>query len=778
MSRDEPGALASFIISSSREADENGREGSPAAASEHRMPNDGSEYPHQYHQQQGADDNITPAGQTLRQYLSTCHGMNQAAHSLTRDSKSSSRGVPVVPEGKTYPQRIVASPDFMEKQMEVWKLLLADNDSGFSRSVLPSAEQVHDIYFAVEPTNGETTLCVFERIGVTTAVTTLIQKVLDDESVKQSVGITGRIRFYALNGTYSEWPDDESEPEGNFAGDLRQCPFCIYSNEDNGKNSLVVGMEYIPSVSPSVEQIITGLENDIIPEEDVISKVERSGTDFEPKQIVTMAITQAIDFMLQLQVRYGYIYAGEAVIFLELQEDPSVVHYFVSVPDRDVSCQDESTLLYSAVGQIFAFMIRSMQVESTTMEWIDKSSSLRCWKSGYSRPLRLYDPSPSPAPHDGDEQNDDGGNDNYMDDEDDGEEYDDCDVDIGEDAHMTIEIKMEIKPDEHLGAIPEAPQQQQQQQPPPPEDRQKVKEEDGQMRDDDDQILWIKNGRSTSGDVGERQYCTQECLLGLANGGYLDQACPNVHLHGNEHIDHIKFMKLVQDQLSKARSPSFGCVPLYLSGSVGDVFKVTLASHGYTFVAKGVVRSNASRLGRECKLYGQVKELQGTCMPVCLGIAKLDVPYMHASKVYTHFMFLSWAGRPIRELRSKKAKEVHILPTRRTYAEMHNIGLLHRGAKLHNMCYNPQQDRVMVVDFERSMLFPCPSTEFDVNGIYDIEEEEEGCNAGSSDNNSSSHGLRRVDGSENLRLDLEQEFVTELSQATTAILQFTFDFFL
>ncbi|KAL2889116.1 phosphotransferase-like protein [Ceratocystis lukuohia] len=27
------------------------------------------------------------------------------------------------------------------------------------------------------------------------------------------------------------------------------------------------------------------------------------------------------------------------------------------------------------------------------------------------------------------------------------------------------------------------------------------------------------------------EYCSQKCLLGLANGGYLDQSCPNVHIH-------------------------------------------------------------------------------------------------------------------------------------------------------------------------------------------------------------------------------------------------------
>ena len=90
-----------------------------------------------------------------------------------------------------------------------------------------------------------------------------------------------------------------------------------------------------------------------------------------------------------------------------------------------------------------------------------------------------------------------------------------------------------------------------------------------------------------------RNYCTQTCLLGLTQGDILDRSCPNVLLHrlGGDDIRHAinieKFGHLVREQLGQNMDQ--GCEPLGRQGARGALFKMTLASHGYTFVGKGTV---------------------------------------------------------------------------------------------------------------------------------------------------------------------------------------------
>ncbi|RMJ01509.1 hypothetical protein CDV36_015742, partial [Fusarium kuroshium] len=96
-----------------------------------------------------------------------------------------------------------------------------------------------------------------------------------------------------------------------------------------------------------------------------------------------------------------------------------------------------------------------------------------------------------------------------------------------------------------------------------------------------------QEGTNVRPNIQDRLYCTHECLRGLAFGGPMDQKCPNSADHGNAHINRREFLRLARDQLAVDRGKDADCVPLYLSGSRGSLFKFCLSSHGYTLVAKG-----------------------------------------------------------------------------------------------------------------------------------------------------------------------------------------------
>lgn len=92
---------------------------------------------------------------------------------------------------------------------------------------------------------------------------------------------------------------------------------------------------------------------------------------------------------------------------------------------------------------------------------------------------------------------------------------------------------------------------------------------------------------------------------------------------------------------------SADCMPMYVKGTRGALFKVRLSSHGNTFVAKGMEEHNTHYLKHEEDMYNHLRPLQGTVIPVCLGSVDLKLPYYYDHGQYTRMLFLSWGGRPI-----------------------------------------------------------------------------------------------------------------------------------
>lgn len=125
------------------------------------------------------------------------------------------------------------------------------------------------------------------------------------------------------------------------------------------------------------------------------------------------------------------------------------------------------------------------------------------------------------------------------------------------------------------------------------------------------------DGGKTAGDstgdhrkrVSEREYCSLSCLLGLTKGGHLDLGCPNIADHGKRHLRQLEFLGLVREQLARDRGRVTDCEPLWISGSRGAMFKVTLTSHDYTVIAKGVRHHHVLHLNNEAKVYYHLRSI-------------------------------------------------------------------------------------------------------------------------------------------------------------------------
>ena len=226
----------------------------------------------------------------------------------------------------------------------------------------------------------------------------------------------------------------------------------------------------------------------------------------------------------------------------------------------------------------------------------------------------------------------------------------------------------------------------------------------------------------------DRQYCTQACLLGLKRGWDLDDKCPNVPSHcmgisnnsnHNRHrIQASELIPLVNELLKQ--NPRQHCIAVDpdgtngKNGSVGTLFKLTLAPYGYTFVAKGVQLADRNRLEHESLVYSRLERLQGEVVPVFLGIANMSPSYVLPSGARIFYMTLmSWAGNPVCN-EMDIPDHVTIKEKWRSREAVLREGVYHDWS-IHSRGYgddggssslwNKEGGRVMLVNFDESRIF-------------------------------------------------------------------------
>lgn len=62
---------------------------------------------------------------------------------------------------------------------------------------------------------------------------------------------------------------------------------------------------------------------------------------------------------------------GEAFAFLHIPTDPTVVQYFLCVPNQDMQVDDEFRLHWTAISQVLAFTLQVLAAEDPSQEWHD-----------------------------------------------------------------------------------------------------------------------------------------------------------------------------------------------------------------------------------------------------------------------------------------------------------------------------------------------------------------------------------------------------------------------
>ena len=218
-----------------------------------------------------------------------------------------------------------------------------------------------------------------------------------------------------------------------------------------------------------------------------------------------------------------------------------------------------------------------------------------------------------------------------------------------------------------------------------------------------------KQTTSGPGSQRVRQYYTMKCLTGIRYRQDLDPKCPNYieHQKATELRVHVldlnTFTQQVRSQLNA--DMDHNCDPMGIQGSRGALFKITLASHGYTFVAKGTVKIYHSDLLHQCEVHEHLFSLQGSAIPVHFGNLDLYYPYCYdvGVKIY-HMLMMSWGGLSLYIQTPSVTFYALEQKKRRSLRAVSRLSAVHDDWRLPNMLSNEETQRVLVIGFERSRI--------------------------------------------------------------------------
>ena len=442
------------------------------------------------------------------------------------------------------------------------------------------------------------------------------------------------------------------------------------------------------------------LREGISPDLDMQKIINRAKYSTDPEQkftetaedAVAAVITQLYSYMLQAGIEYGYLSTGKNYLFLRISyRSPEVVYYHLAEPNVDVNNVDrDEELAYSAIGQVLCFCLRASKSTRRNQQWRRnaKSQSLK-WAVNVEKVLAQMTPIKEKAEP---PQSD------YK-------PSRRLEVRPAESSNRTSSrLQALSRTNCNLDPVvtrhdPESSSDEQLTYPESPSARARPTGSKATKATDQ-----ARAGRDNAGEGHKHNlpYCTHKCLQGVAQRGRLDPECPNRALHPSTKrlrhtIDAATFSTLLRNQLDS--DMDHNCTPLGIQGARGALFKLTLASHGYTLIGKGTVRAFARDLRHEGGIYRQIRTLQGTVVPVCLGNIDCIYPYdLDIDVEIVHFLLLSWAGLALDfwEYADRKVEVIEL------ENKLRALGVEHEDQRCYNVLRDQQHGQLMLIDFERA----------------------------------------------------------------------------
>ena len=685
-------------------------------------------------QRQLTEERLQTRNTTLPEFLDACHVHLFLGLAIQEDPYSSTRGDPANAENKYRPNKIREWTGFPQEQAAIWADLM-DVDFVTQRhfvALLVLKEFGKDVRERM--LSSELDLGYFERFTVESRVTSIIRQLYASPQIRQVFHLKGDVAFENHANTLTagqsmaekmesmslepkqprrsdrlvarqSQPDATSQESGKQKQPRpRADQFCVYNvHNRKPKESLPAFIvEYKPPHKLTLAHIMAGLSD---MEVDQVVRYQKDETPEDIcRRVVAAVITQAFSYMITAGLEFGYACTGEAFIFLRVpRDDPFTVYYYLSVPREDVgdttgwtgNPSDDNRLHLTAVGQVLAFTLRALQTPPRGIEWSNWATArLEKWKmihddlldeiSNLEVPSSEYKP-PRTSTSFGRLSP------------------------VKTRSKSTAATLASCTPLEALSSSesddsPDGPNSH------TPSRGPRGPRTDSSALPPSSAATKSRGGRGDSSSKGKsRQYCTQQCLLGLVTGGKLDQKCPNVLDHGVDRhpISRATLIRLLDRQFfghDPDPDVEMGCESLHIHGTRGALFKVTLLSHGYTFVGKGVPIEFIEHVQHEERMYSRLRPLQGVHVPVVLGGLDLrsSIFYDGIAEI-VHFMLMGYAGRTLAMITQIEPDRLIRLAEVSLHA-IHELGVLHSDPIAGNMVYNEDSGRVMFIDFERAQF--------------------------------------------------------------------------
>jgi hypothetical protein len=642
---------------------------------------------------------------TLFGLLDRCHVSLSQAIRVETDATLTTQGEATDPVNRLYPKRIIPWLDFPQAQEKIWEKL--DRMGTFtSRPLFPSEEQLDYVASNIQdrPIYSEASLRNFERETVDNFVEKIIEALRDNDTLRHEFGIQGRVTFYDRAETSlssveqmslqnarhtrrnSRATRNQARPRTPRKRNRRADQFCVHTVA-NEQRTPVYAVEFKAPHKVTIPELVAGLhEMDLA--RDVI---DQEGDTFEyyATRLVAAVVTQIFSYMIDSGVQDGYICTGEAFVFLHIPEDPTVIQYYLCVPNQDVQVDDQCRLHRTAIGQVLAFTLQALAAEAPSQEWHDTADDeLTTWKVEFldilreipetlrsqGPPTSIYRPShwkKEPKTHNTRSRarcQPGSSTPKHSSAEESGSEEQSHSPSIAAAAARSQASRSKSNKQRSVGTHGEAGQ------------------------------------NSQKNDMVTRAYCTMDCIRGIVNRDPLDKECPNLqsHLqHSSSHrhsVGSAEFTRRLHHQLVRNRNEGFE--QLHIRGRTGYLVKATLLTHGYTVVIKATTAKKQHRLQAEEKNYVHLASLQGQQIPVCLGAFSPRVAYWYHGELMARMMILGWSGIRLQHVIDDKNSSFFDQKRKEVLAVLRSHGMIHRDSEWRNMLWDDASRHLVVIDLE------------------------------------------------------------------------------
>ncbi|KAI1082419.1 hypothetical protein F5B20DRAFT_531207 [Whalleya microplaca] len=667
---------------------------------------------------------------TLDEYIIATHNLVFIHFDVETDKRLTSKDFITNLRDKLYPTYLQPWDNFREQQSETLEKLY---------STFPTTERLFESQNALNaigqkiserPILNEKTLEYFLLDSIEYPVREIFDRLRDVDKIRREFNIGDSIIFENYPNAISETSDEVVERQAQSTL-IRPDEICVYRATSDGqlsRRTMLYVSEYKAPHKLTAPHFRAGLRrmdifNDVINRKKIPTAAAEPEARFQyhAERLITAAISQIYNYIIEGGLDYGILTNGEAIVFLKVDwQNPETLLYHLAEPIPEVTASPpDDRQFYTAVCQYLAFSLMALgppggeELQSRPQEERQRAiDGLKTWAEDFETTLRSIPPDertpPPGSPYTA-------GKDSRL-------EPLRKKARLGHvgDSHHADQPRRgnsDDKSSESLHQMPDSPS---------------TSELRGARRS---KRILAQRQRGGGGGKQGRQYCTQQCLLGLVRNGRLDKYCPNVALHcqgtqppppqplppqppppqGLPHpISHGEFLRLLSEQLKK--SLDYGVTRLGLQGSRGALFQVTLLAYGYTFVSKATVPAFISDFQHEEKVYRLLKEEQGANIPVFLGtidLRELDKIYYYDYRVYIKYMiFLSWGGNIDSSVTTEEV--------RRCLDIIYRAGVVHGDVRWANMLRDPQTRRVIIIDFERSSITKPPQLTCENEiGFYD-----------------------------------------------------------